>query len=73
MDYCNDYLHSIHGQLCELSGEQKEFKRQTLDRLASLEQEIKNRPKETRNWLCMVTSFISALVSVATLNIRGKI
>jgi len=70
MDYCNDYLHSIHGQLCELSGEQREFKRQTLDRLTVLEQEIKNRPSETRNWVCALTSFISAIISVVTVNGR---
>ncbi len=64
MEKTEALLTKMYGELHELVGDHQEFKRQTVERLRSLESAVKNAPSEQRAKIC---SFISALSALAAL------
>ena len=59
-----ELLTGVYGELHELLGDHREFKRETLARLASLERDMKEAPGTRAAKLC---AFVSALSGLASL------
>lgn len=66
-----ELLTGVYGELHELLGDHREFKRETLSRLASLERDMKEAPGARVAKLCTVVSVLSGLTSLlGSLGIR---
>lgn len=59
-----EILTGVYGELHELLGDHREFKRETLSRLASLERDMKEAPGAGAARLCAVVSLLSGLASL---------
>ena len=59
-----ELLTGVYGELHELLGDHREFKRETLSRLASLERDMKEALGTGAARLCTVVSVLSGLASL---------
>ena len=59
-----ELLTGVSGQLHELIGEHREFKRETLSRLDLLERDVKAAPGARMARLCAAISALSGLISI---------
>ncbi len=66
-----ELLTGVHGQLHELLGDHRAFKRETLDRLSALEKEVRSAPGARTARLCAIISALSGVMSLlANMGIR---
>lgn len=65
MERTEALLTEINGKLHELLGDHREFKRETLSRLDTLENDVKNIPSARRATVCTIISIASGLVALA--------
>ena len=59
-----DILTGVYGELRELLGDHREFKRETLCRLSALEEEVKAAPGVRAARMCALLSAVSGIVSL---------
>ena len=59
-----EILTGVYGELHELLGDHKEFKRETLSRLSALEKDVKDAPGARSARLAAAVSALSGLVSL---------
>lgn len=59
-----ELLTGVYGQLHELLGDHKAFKREMLDRLSTLEKEVKDAPGARTARLCAIISALSGAASL---------
>ncbi len=59
-----DVVTGIYGELHELLGDHREFKREVLARLSALESEVKAAPGARTARLCALVSALSGAVSI---------
>ncbi|MBR1911272.1 MAG: hypothetical protein IJ828_02830 [Treponema sp.] len=65
MDKTEELLSAVNGQLHELLGDHREFKRETLGRLDNLEHDVKNIPDARRAAVCAFISIASGIIALA--------
>ena len=65
MEKTEELLSVMNGQLHELLGEHKEFKRETMDRLNNIELDLKNLPAARRASVCSFISITSSILALA--------
>ncbi len=65
MEKTEELLSVMNGQLHELLGEHKEFKRETMERLNNIEQDLKNLPAARRASVCSFISITSSILALA--------
>lgn len=59
-----EILTGVYGELHELLGDHREFKRETLSRLSSLEKGLKDAPGAGAARLCALVSVLSGVLSI---------
>ncbi|MCR5762794.1 MAG: hypothetical protein K6G00_05350 [Treponema sp.] len=65
MERTEELLSEMNGQLHELVGDHREFKRETLSRLDSLEHDVKDIPDSRRTAICGFISIASGILALA--------